>query len=338
MKAAQFDMTSQKVVINDVPIPEPNHDQFLVKIRAASLCHSDLMVDTRPASGGPFTMGHEGVGYIERMGPGAENRGFQVGDAVGFLYVIGCCYECEGCSIQNVFCTTGKPLFQGFMADGFFAEYAVVNWQNAAKLPSSMDIRRSSPLFCAGITAFNTIDSCELQPGQWLAVVGCGGLGQFATQYAKAMGYKVVGIDINDSVLQVCKRLGADAVFNSRTDENYVEELKALTNGGVHTAAVFSGSNVAYAGAPAILRTGGLLMLVGLPPKPVEISALPFCLGAYRIKGESIGTPRRMQKAIDFTAKHNIVPDVDFRDLDDLESIVEDLKQGKVTTRIAFLF
>lgn len=84
------------------------------------------------------------------------------------------------------------------------------------------------------------MDSCELQKGDWLAVVGAGGLGQIATQIAKAKGVKVVALDINDSTLEVCKKQGADAIFNSKTNTNYVKELKELTQGGVKAACVFS--------------------------------------------------------------------------------------------------
>jgi D-arabinose 1-dehydrogenase-like Zn-dependent alcohol dehydrogenase len=104
------------------------------------------------------------------------------------------------------------------------------------------------------------VDSCELKPGQWLAIIGCGGLGQLACQYSKAMGFKVLGIDVNDATLDVFKKQGGDAIFNSRSNKNYVEELKQLTNGGVHAAAVFSDADAAYASAPSIVRLNGLIM------------------------------------------------------------------------------
>lgn len=175
----------QKVVINDVPKPTPAPYQFLVKIHSASLCHSDLGMSLRPDY--PVILGHEGVGHIESLGAEASDRGFSVGDAIGFNYFTGCCYTCSGCQVHNLRCETGNQKLQGFVADGFFAEYAVVDWMSAVKLPQSLEMRRAAPLFCAGITAFHSIEGCELEPGMWLAVVGCGGLGQYAVQYAKAV-------------------------------------------------------------------------------------------------------------------------------------------------------
>lgn len=144
------------------------------------------------------------------------------------------------CLIHNLHCSSGKQLLQGFTTDGFFAEYAVVDYENCIHLPDSVDIKTAAPIFCAGITAFHAVDSSELQEGDWLAVVGAGGLGQIATQIAKARGCKVVAIDINDATLDVCKKQGADATFNSRSDKDYASKLKELTNGGAKAACVFS--------------------------------------------------------------------------------------------------
>ena len=106
----------------------------------------------------PVTIGHEGAGYIEKIHPSAESKGFKVGDAVGFLYIIGSCFECAGCMVHNNYCmnpmlSTGlKTHVHGFTFDGFFAEYAVTDYHSCIVLPSTLDVKIASPLFCAGIT------------------------------------------------------------------------------------------------------------------------------------------------------------------------------------------
>lgn len=188
-------------------------------------------------------------------------------------------------------------------------------------------------------TAFHSVDSSELKPGDWLGVIGCGGLGQLATQYAKAMGCHVVGIDINDDILAQCKAQGADAVFNSMTSKDYVEELLKLTGGGVKAAAVFSNADAAYAGAPQIIKLGGVLMVVGLPHNPLKISSMDLALGKYRVKSESTSIPQRMGKAVEFTAKHNIHPEVDVRNsLDEVQNMVTAMKSGQNIKRMAVVF
>ena len=170
-------------------------------------------------------------------------------------------------------------------------------------------------------------------------MIGCGGLGQLATQYAKAMGCNVVGIDINDDILATCKAQGADATFNSMTNKNYVEELKKLTNGGVKAAAVFSNADPAYAGAPQIIRNGGVMMVVGLPANDLKVSSMDLALGRYKVKSESTSIPQRMGKAIEFTAKHNIRPEVDLKTgLESVQGMVDLMKSGKNTKRMAVVF
>jgi propanol-preferring alcohol dehydrogenase len=100
----------------------------------------------------PVTMGHEGAGYVEKLHPSAEGKGFKKGDAVGFLYIIGSCFECPGCLVHNLSCETGKQLLQGFTSDGFFAEWAIVDYHNAIILPENLDPKKAAPIFCAGVT------------------------------------------------------------------------------------------------------------------------------------------------------------------------------------------
>lgn len=146
---------SSQVQINDIAIPEPGDGQFLVKITAASLCHSDLMKDLRPDGFGPMTMGHEGVGIIEKLHPSTEGKGFKKGDKIGMLYIDDCCFECEGCQAHGTLCQNPNPggaKVKGLMTHGFFAEYALCDWENAIHLPDSVPMERMSPVFCAGIT------------------------------------------------------------------------------------------------------------------------------------------------------------------------------------------
>jgi len=237
-----------------------------------------------------------------------------------------------------VSCVYGRAKLHGFATDGFFAEYAAIDYRNCIILPESMDMATSSSFFCAGVTAFNGVDSCDCKPGDWMAIVGCGGLGQFGVQYAKALGLKVIGIDIDDSILGIAKELGADLTFNSITDKNYVEELKAATQGGCHAAVVFSSASAAYDGAPQILRVNGLMMVIGLPSKPIQVNTHHLMLGRYRIKAETRGPPFKLPKAIAFTVKHDIKTRVDFYHLEDINTMIDNMRAGKVSKRMAVVF
>ncbi|KAL5363717.1 chaperonin 10-like protein [Aspergillus floccosus] len=338
MKAAQWDPSQGRAVVNTIPMAQPAPNQILVKMASASLCHSDLLCIERPGLTEPFTIGHEGAGYVVEVGSAVPDKGFKSGDPVGFLYINDCCFECEGCQVHNMNCTRGQPAVAGFGKFGFFAEYAAVDWQNVIALPSVLPPEKSSAIFCAGITAFNCVDSCELKPGQWLAVVGAGGLGQLGTQYAKAMGLNVAAIDINDDALALCKKQGADVTINS-TSTTYVEDVKAATGGGVHAATIFAGSNPAYKSALPILRCGGLLMAVGIAPQELGVSTMDLVTGVYRIRGDSTGIPSRMPRAVEFTAKHGIMPEVDIRPgLETVDSMVSEMREGRSSRRMGVVF
>jgi propanol-preferring alcohol dehydrogenase len=90
---------------------------------------------------------------------------------------VDCCFECEGCQVSNLFCELGTQKIQGFNADGYFQEYVAVKYRNAVILPEGMDPAKVAPLCCAGVTSFNAVSAVELQLGDWLAIIGCGGLG-----------------------------------------------------------------------------------------------------------------------------------------------------------------
>lgn len=188
------------------------------------------------------------------------------------------------------------------------------------------------------LAAFHAVNSCNLSPGQWFGVIGAGGLGQLATQYAKAMQLNVIAIDINDETLAICKSQGADHVFNSKTNPNYVDDIKKLTSGGCHATAVFSASNAAYASAPKLLRVNGLLMVVGIAKEPLQVSTYDLAVANYRIMAESTSTPQRMGKAIEFTAKHNILPEVEFRKLEELDDMVKEMTAGQSQRRKVVVF
>lgn len=152
------------------------------------------------------------------------------------------------------------------------------------------------------------------------------------------MGFKVLGIDINDSILSTVKAQGADAVLNSRTNPNYIAEAKGIMdrgpNKGADAVAVFSAADAAYKSAPPLVKLGGIIMVVGLPANGVTFDALDIARGTYRVKGDSTGIPSRIKKAIDFTAKHNIRPDVEVhKSLEDVNDMVERMKKGELTKR-----
>lgn len=110
-------------------------------------------------------------------------------------------------------------------------------------------------------------------------------------QYAKAMGYKVIAVDITDAAIEEAKSCGADYTFNSMTDKDYKKKIVEISGGGVHAAVNFTSSKKSYDDCPALVKPGhGLIMVVGIPQQPIEFNALDVALGRYKIKGASNGS------------------------------------------------
>ena len=153
------------------------------------------------------------------------------------------------------------------------------------------------------------------------------------------MSLRVVCLDINDTMLEMAKQKGADAIFNPQKNSKFVREIRKLTNSrGCHAATVFSDANAAYVTGQRVLAFNGLLMVVGIPERPLEFPAFAISTNLFRVQGASNGTPAEMRKAVEFTERHQIIPDVEFRKLDEMPEMWNELATGKAKTRMVVVF
>ena len=208
MQAAR--VVDGELVITQVDVPDPANDEARVRITSAGVCHSDLHL----VKGHWFGMqipevGHEAIGVVEALGPGAE-RFTAVGDRVILgLGGTGGGYWCGAC----IHCLGGEPRLcdQGSGIMGTFAEQFCVNAKSLVTLPPSIG-DEEAPLACGGLTAYGAIKKLikhSIVPGSTVAVIGAaGGLGHYAVQLLKAFGYKVVGVDLGEEKLAFVKDLG----------------------------------------------------------------------------------------------------------------------------------
>ncbi|KAI1852251.1 hypothetical protein JX266_002429 [Neoarthrinium moseri] len=285
----------------------------------------------------PITMGHEASGLV--VTAGSDVTGFKEGDPVGFICAEKSCFECYACkNVHNLWCEKGQQQMAGFACDGYFQEYATVDARNAMILPASLSPLDAAPLFCAGVTAYHAIDDLKLEPGKWVAVIGCGGLGHLGIQYAKAMGYNVIGLDIAQAALEEAEASGAEHVFNSMTDTDYVHKILDITSGGVHAAVNFTASGKAYAATPSIIRPCGILMAVGIPKEPILVNVFDIAMHRFQMRGSNNGTCYNMKQAIEFSAKHGIKPTIEIYRLEQLPEMVEKMTTHKARGRMAVHF
>lgn len=237
MKAAVFEAYRGPLHIRDVPDPDCPADGVVLKIAACGVCRSDHhgWSGADPDVALPHVPGHEFAGIV--IAVGRDCRRFQVGDRVTAPFILACgeCPDCRGgeptvCNHQYVV---------GFSDWGAFAEQLAVPRAdfNLVRLPDGLGFAEAAAMGCRLTTAFRgLVDRAALQPGEWLAIHGCGGVGLSAVMIGAAMGAQVLAIDINDEALAMAKSLGATATLNPAAVGDAALVVRDLTGGGAHVS------------------------------------------------------------------------------------------------------
>ncbi|HEX9212276.1 MAG TPA: alcohol dehydrogenase AdhP [Bradyrhizobium sp.] len=337
MKAAIVRQFGKPLVIQDVPVPQPGPGEVLVKVKACGVCHTDL----HAASGDwpvkpvpPFIPGHEVAGIVAALGSGVRN--LKVGDAVGVAWLHDACMSCE-------YCETGWETLcehqhnTGYSVNGGFAEYVIASAAFAAKLPATIDFAAIAPILCAGVTTYKGLKETDARPGEWVAISGVGGLGHVAIQYAKAMGFKVVAVDIAEDKLALARETGADLAVNALATDA-VDKVLAATGGGAHGVLVTAVSTAAFAQALKMVRRKGTVSLVGLPPGEFPTPIFDVVLKRITLRGSIVGTRRDLDEAIAFAADGKVKAEVTKVPLAEINDVFERMKAGKIDGRMVLDF
>ena len=333
MKAAVVRAFGKPLVIEDVPVPVPGPGEILVKVKACGVCHTDL----HAASGDwpvkpvpPFIPGHEAAGVVAALGPDVTD--FKLGDAVGVAWLHDACMRCE-------YCETGWETLcahqhnTGYSVNGGFAEYVIASAAFAVRLPAGVDFAAIAPILCAGVTTYKGLKETEARPGEWVVISGIGGLGQVAVQYAKAMGLKVVALDIADDKLELGRAAGAERAVNALTADA-VDSVLRDTGGGAHGVLVTAVSTAAFAQALKMVRRKGTVSLVGLPPGEFPTPIFDVVLKRITVRGSIVGTRRDLDEAIAFAADGKVRSKITKAPLADINAIFDRMKSGKIDGRM----
>ncbi len=337
MKAAVVRSFGKLLAIEDVPIPTPGPGEVLVKVRACGVCHTDL----HAASGDwpvkptpPFIPGHEAAGIVAMLGPGVDS--LKVGDSVGVAWLHDACMRCEYCETGwETLC--GHQHNTGYSVNGGFAEYVIASATFVARLPPKLNLAAIAPILCAGVTTYKGLKETEARPGEWVVISGVGGLGHIAIQYAKAMGLKVVGVDIAQDKLELARKSGADHAINALA-KDALDDVLAATGGGAHGVLVTAVSTPAFAQALRMVRRKGTVSLVGLPPGEFPIPIFDVVLKRITVRGSIVGTRRDLDEAIAFAADGKVRAEFTKAPLTEINTIFERMRSGKIDGRIVLDF
>jgi propanol-preferring alcohol dehydrogenase len=220
----------------------------------------------------------------------------------------------------------------GYTVDGGYAEYVRADAGYVARLPDGMDWGAAAPVLCAGVTVYKGLKETEARPGQWVAISGVGGLGHMAVQYARAMGLRVAAVDVAEDKLALARSLGAEIALNAAEVDPAVEIGRLI--GGVHGALVTAVSTTAFAQAVGMLRRGGFLSLVGLPPGAFPLPIFEVVLKRITVRGSIVGTRNDLAEALAFAGEGKVAAHFTWDSLDNINAIFDRMKRGAIDGRV----
>ena len=302
-------------------------DEVEIKITSCGLCHSDLSMINNEwrASRYPLVPGHEVIGEVVATGEGVKH--LQPGQMVGVGWTSHSCLHCSPClSGKQQRCQTGTSTIAGH---GGFADRIRVQHIWAVPLPDGIDTDSAGPLFCGGITVFAPFVDFGLKPTDRVGVIGIGGLGHLAIQFANAWGCEVTAFTSSLDKTEELKDLGAHRVVNSRDNDALKAERGRFDF--ILTTVNVSLNWPLYMRA---LRAEGKLITVGMVQEPMGIPAAMLIGGQRVVSGSDTGPPDMVADMLEFCVRHDIKPMIEKFPMSDCNAAIDRLKSGKARYRI----
>jgi 6-hydroxycyclohex-1-ene-1-carbonyl-CoA dehydrogenase len=285
MKAAVLTVRGEKELrVKDVPAPSAGPGELLVRVAACGLCRTDLhyLHGLPTFKEPPIILGHEVAGRVEAIGGRVE--GWKERERVLLPPVIPC-GACEYCfKGRGTLCLNQRML--GNHDDGGFAEFVKVPAWAAFRLPDSIPLEAGSIVADAVSTPYHAVvNRAKVQPGEWVVIFGCGGVGLSTVQVAKAAGARVVGVDIQPWKLETASALGADAVVDGTDAKAAGKEIRKITGGGADVAFDVIGNPQVLESATNVVKWGGRVIVVGYSEKPATLPSGRIMFREIEVKG-----------------------------------------------------
>lgn len=330
MRAVQVPGPKMPFQLVEKEIPKPRRGTVRVKVQACGICHSDSFTKEGlfPGIQYPIVPGHEIAGVIDALGEDAGD--WKVGQRVGIGWHGGHCKICPSCR-RGDFMTCSKIQTPGITYDGGYEEYLIAPIEALALVPDNLSPVDVAPMMCAGITTFNALRNSGAIAGDTIAILGIGGLGHLAIQYATKMGFHTVAIARGQDKKSLSEKLGAHVYIDSKT-QKVSEELQKLGGAKVILSTVTNSKavNEAIDG----LSINGKLLIVGITEEPVSASVLTLVAGRRMIQGWPCGTSINSQDTLSFGALTGVRPMNQIFPLEKAAEAYEFMMSGKARFRV----
>ncbi|MFO0750554.1 MAG: NAD(P)-dependent alcohol dehydrogenase [Myxococcota bacterium] len=306
-----------------------------IDILFCGVCHSDIHQARNEWGGSAYPMvpGHEIVGRVREVG--AEVTKVAVGDLAAVGCMVDSCRVCASCKDgEEQHCETravwtyNSTHFDGTPTYGGYAERITVDEAFTLVVPKGMDLARTAPLLCAGITTWSPLKHWGIGPGHKVAIVGLGGLGHMGLKLAHSLGAHVTQLTTSPGKADDARRLGADDVVVTR-DAAAVKALRGRFDFILDTVSAPHDLGT-YLG---MLARNGSMVLVGLPEKPAVVAAGMLAAKRRRLAGSSIGGIAETQEMLDYCAAHDLAADIELIPIQKINEAYDRLMANDVKYR-----
>ena len=310
-----------------------------IEILYCGICHSDLHAVRSEWSGFPtvypIVPGHEIVGRVTKVGSAVTQ--FKPGDLAGVGCMVDSDHTCPSCQAGlEQFCAEMTLTYNSpdrhldGITYGGYSDSIVVDERFVLRVPANLELSGAAPLLCAGITTYSPMRRWGVSEGQKVGIVGLGGLGHMGVKFAHAFGAHVVVFTTSPNKKEDALRLGADAVVNSRNDEEMQQHAGSF-NFILDTVSAQHDVNALI----HLLGRDGNLALVGAPDEPLGVSAMGLLFGRKSISGSLIGGIAETQEMLDFCGQHNITSDVEVIPIQKVNEAYERMLKSDVKFRFS---
>ncbi len=337
MKAAVFHGSGRPLTVEEVPTPSAGPGQVLLRVAGCGVCHTDLHYldhGTPTFKDPPLVLGHEISGTVAEVGEGVTH--LDAGDRVLAAAVLSC-GECRACRTgrENI-CSRATML--GNAVDGGYAEYVAVGARDVFRLPQEIPLVEGSIIADALTTPYHAVvNRGRVVPGDWVAVVGCGGIGLNVVQTAVALGGRVVALDLDQDKLEWARTLGAEAMVNPDTEKRPDKVVRAVTGGGARVVFEVVGRAATQELALQCVETGGRVVLVGYSPEAMSLNSGRVMFRELEIVGSLGCRPTDYPRVIELArqGRVRVAELVTHRfPLDDIDQAFDTLRAGEAVRAV----
>jgi alcohol dehydrogenase, propanol-preferring len=318
-----------RLALTEKTTQAPGPGRVRIRVEACGVCHSDSgTVEGLFPIDWPRVPGHEVVGRIDSLGSGVQ--GWAVGQRVGVGFLGGSCGYCQFCREGDLVNCRNQE-YTGIHHDGGYAEVMIAKASGLMSIPDSLSSVDAAPLLCAGLTTFSALRNAPAKAGELVAVLGIGGLGHLGVQYARHMGFEVVAIARGADTAELTKKLGAHHYIDSAAT-GPAEALQAL--GGAKVILITASGGKTVAETFKGLRPGGVSIVLGVGPEPIELSSMDLIFGSRKLEGALTGDPATGDATLRFSALSGVSAMIETVPLERAADAYAKMMAGKARFRL----